>query len=421
MPEQTPTPPKTTKFTVQPAYLVGSTAILLVALFLTLFLLFQGSDDPTPQAAQQAAAVQPSSAKTPQQHAAEAATGPVHDDNLAHLYEETLGAPLEQLIRRVDFAILHSLIAQNYGPAHIELDEVSLHTYHGEPYLFQRQNIELNEKPQAFLLELKRELQKWAPEARMQGEKEKIFITLLGLKTHELSFPIPLGPLNQPQKQGKLSIVIDDMGRSLNFARQLSQLPYPVTFSILPQMPHSAQVADHAAQAGLDVMLHLPMEPKAYPKVRPGPGALFVRMSQREILDTLRADLDQMPRAVGVNNHMGSRFTSYPEGMDTVLRELKSQGLFFLDSLTSPTSVAIQTGRADGLVLYQRDIFLDNVRDRDAILRQLDKAQRVATRKGQAIAIGHPYPETLKALQDWAEIHNKAITMVPISALEPLR
>lgn len=155
------------------------------------------------------------------------------------------------------------------------------------------------------------------------------------------------------------------------------------------------------------MIVHFPMEPMGYPKVKPGDDALFVDMNAADIKNQIAKNLKIISEAIGVNNHMGSRFTANRPAMKVALEEFKKNGLFFLDSLTSTKSVGRSVAKSVGIPFYERDIFLDNVKDVTAITHQLKKSERVAMKKGYAIAIGHPYKETLMALRQWSkkEIH----------------
>jgi len=334
-------------------------------------------------------------------------------------FEETLGVPLLDRVKHIDYALLQSLFLTGYGPYQITLKEVRIERFHNESYQFQSLKIELDENPRRFLSSLKETLSKWAPEAALEESNGVFEITVMGRPTHHLHFkeaPPESAALNA---KGRLALVIDDLGQDLEFARELANLKIPVTFSILPQNPKSQDIAKLARESGRETLLHLPMEPQGYPKVNPGPGALFVNMLPEELKEVLEQDLAQIPSAVGVNNHMGSKFTQDPKAMRLVLDVLHKRGLFFLDSLTTPGSAASAEAGKIGLTLYKRSIFLDNVRDARAVMRRLRKAEDMAGQTGQAIAIGHPYPETLAALQEWVKQEHPKAKVVPLSALKP--
>lgn len=215
-----------------------------------------------------------------------------------------------------------------------------------------------------------------------------------------------------------LAVVIDDMGQSLVKARRLLQILGPdLTWSILPYSLKTSEVVQLAADNDLEYLLHVPMEPKGYPQVDPGPGSIFVDMSPEQIRAVLANNIEQVPGAVGANNHMGSRFTEDIQGMQTVLEEIQSHSLFFIDSLTSPRSKVKDISRELKLPVMFRDVFLDNVQDVDAIIEQLNKSERLARHRGSAVAIGHPYPETLTALAKWSKERDAGVKLVKLSQL----
>ena len=204
-----------------------------------------------------------------------------------------------------------------------------------------------------------------------------------------------------------------------NLSMLFTELPFPVTLAILPDRPRTRSVEAMAAEHGIEVILHQPMQPGSYPRVNPGPGALFVDMDAERVKATLAENLAQLPHVKGVNNHMGSTFTSNPEGMAAVMSVLKDKGLFFLDSVTSAVSAAPEAARKAGVPFYRRAVFLDNVRNVRTILGQLKTAERNAIKNGRAIAIGHPYGETLEALKLWARERDNRIDVVTLTELGP--
>lgn len=221
-----------------------------------------------------------------------------------------------------------------------------------------------------------------------------------------------------PQKAAPLplvALIIDDMGNALAPAERLAALKLPLTFSILPGSSQAKAVAHLAQARGLGVMLHLPMEPKGYPQQNPGPGALLCTMSQEKLLRVLREDLAKVPWAAGVNNHMGSSFSLHPRLLEPVLREIKKRGLFYLDSFTSADSQGLATAQALGLRTARRDVFLDHQIDRQAIDRQIERLLELARQRGHAVAIGHPHPETIKALERWAPRLHDQVRLVMVS------
>ncbi len=221
---------------------------------------------------------------------------------------------------------------------------------------------------------------------------------------------IPSGPL--------MSIIMDDLGRSTHVAETLNALSEPITFSILPGEARAVQVAEIAFAAGREVMLHVPMEPQGYPAVNPGSDALFVKYPNDEIRNRLNVFLSRIPHVTGANNHMGSRFTEDARALAPVMKSLQEKGLFFVDSRTTGNSRVSVTAEKFGVPTLSRDVFLDNVADVEAIVKEIRHLESQARRKGQAIGICHPYPETLEALKrELPKMRERGVTVVPISIL----
>lgn len=214
--------------------------------------------------------------------------------------------------------------------------------------------------------------------------------------------PAPRPALPSPDispKAARVSIVIDDLGPDVGIAKQFASLPFRVTFSVLPYQAHSREIAELAHLKGLEVILHLPMEP-LNPKENPGKGALLLSMSGDEIRSNIRAALDTSPYFDGVNNHMGSRMTRDAGTMKIVLRELKARDLFFLDSMTTGESKGWRVARELKMSTLKRDIFLDDNPAAWAIRSQIARLAKIAKVKGAALAIGHPREATLRSLMD---------------------
>jgi len=205
----------------------------------------------------------------------------------------------------------------------------------------------------------------------------------------------PLLPALQP---ARVAIIIDDVGYDGNLDALAAGIPFPLTFSILPGLDHSAESAVRLYNAGFEIMLHLPMEPDRYPEKNPGPGALYTFMTEEEIVGTLRDDLLSVPDARGVNNHMGSLFTLREDLLEVVFGELRRRGLYFIDSRTVSSSAAYTVARRLGVRSARRSVFLDNVEDEEAITDRLEELFETAARAHSAIGIGHHRETTLLVL-----------------------
>lgn len=194
-------------------------------------------------------------------------------------------------------------------------------------------------------------------------------------------------------------------------------LPGPVTLAFLPHTPYAAQLAHTAFDGGKEIMLHLPMDSAA---PRPlGPGGLGLRMEEERFLEILRDDLAAVPHISGVNNHMGSLLTLHAGRMGWLMAELGTHdGLYFVDSRTTPASVALDTARRYGIPGAARDVFLDHDRRPATIRLQLDRLLAKARAAGAAIGIGHPHPETLAVLEErLPALAREGVRLVPLSRL----
>lgn len=226
-------------------------------------------------------------------------------------------------------------------------------------------------------------------------------------------------PAAEPETPGRLSVAVifDDAGYNLRAAREVLALPRPVTISVLPDLPFSTPIAEEAARRGVEVILHLPVEPDN-PALDPGPGRITVDMSDEAIARTVESDFATVPGASGANNHMGSRGTADPRVMRAVLGVVKTRALFFVDSLTSSRSVAAETARAMGVPTAVRAVFLDNQDNDEYVRGQFHALIRAAQVHGQAIAIGHVGKVTARVLDEMLpEFDEAGIRFVPVSVL----
>ncbi|MEJ2656813.1 MAG: divergent polysaccharide deacetylase family protein [Desulfobacterales bacterium] len=216
-------------------------------------------------------------------------------------------------------------------------------------------------------------------------------------------FPIP-----KPRKQSvrasvpapRIAFIIDDIGSSISRANAFLSLKMPMTFAILPKLQYSNFLAKEIYEKGHEVMLHQPMEPYAQ-DIDPGPGALYVSYKDDEIEEIIQENLSQIPQASGVNNHMGSRFTSCSNKVVEALKIIKQKNLFFVDSLTRSHSQAYKLARRLNMKSAPRNVFLDNSPELSDIRRQLSHLKQHALKYGEAIGIGHPHLSTLMALYDF--------------------
>ncbi|MDD2352093.1 MAG: divergent polysaccharide deacetylase family protein [Candidatus Caldatribacteriota bacterium] len=197
----------------------------------------------------------------------------------------------------------------------------------------------------------------------------------------------------------KVAIIIDDLGYQMEIAERIMNLDYPITVSILPFLPYSSTVAQMAREKNKTVLLHLPMEPHNS-NVNPGKGAIFSTMKEEEIRNKMTANFLEIPDIDGINNHMGSKVTENREIMEIVLSEIKERNIFYVDSVTSPYTVGYELSREMGIKTAYRSVFLDNEQEIEYIRSQLQLLKNYAIKNGNAIAIGHPYCNTVDVLYE---------------------
>jgi len=223
---------------------------------------------------------------------------------------------------------------------------------------------------------------------------------------------VPFGDL---YSRPLIAIVIDDVGLDRPRSKRAWELPGPITLSFLPYAKDLRDQAKAARAHGNELMLHMPMEPMGH--ADPGPNALLTSLSESEIGHRVTTDLDSFDGYVGVNNHMGSRFTASKPDMEVVLRLLKARGLLFLDSRTTAQTVGETLAHELGVPTISRNVFLDDDEALAAVKHQLAETEEVARRQGFAVAIGHPHENTLKALGAWLPgLSAKGFALAPISA-----
>lgn len=211
--------------------------------------------------------------------------------------------------------------------------------------------------------------------------------------------PVPPKEAKAPEPAlPRLAIIIDDLGYAEpELVTRLVAQPVPFTVAVLPYQEHTKASAEIAHKAGKEVILHLPMEGRE--DKDPGPDALLDRLPEADLRARTRKALAEVPYIAGANNHMGSKLTADRPRMRTVLEEFKGRKLFFVDSRTTKDTVAYDVAKELGLPSASRKVFLDDSKDFEEIRKQWERAVGLAKKDGEAIAIGHIYPETVAALE----------------------
>ena len=217
----------------------------------------------------------------------------------------------------------------------------------------------------------------------------------------------------------RIAIVIDDVGVHVPNGWRVVELPGPLTLALMTYAKDLDKLAVESLAHGHELLLHIPMEPTDQ-TWDTGPNALRLDLDGQEFQRRLVWAFDRFDGYVGINNHMGSRFTEDSAAMARLMEQLEPRGLFFLDSLTSTRSKGEETAQAEGVPYMARDVFLDNVVDPEAVWSRLGELERIAFAHGFAIGIAHPKGATIQVLSEWIPtLAERGITLVPVSALLP--
>jgi uncharacterized protein len=228
--------------------------------------------------------------------------------------------------------------------------------------------------------------------------------------------PSAMAPGAGARPTARLALVLDDWGYQKAPVERLKTLGFPLTTSVLPNLPYSRAAAEASHAAGDEVILHCPMQ--SVLDVRREHNTLLTTMTRAQVLNILDADWASVPWAAGLNNHEGSKASADRALMDVVAGFLKGKGAFFLDSVTTPRSAIPAAARAAGIRWARRRVFLDDVISEPAIAKQFEEAEALALKNGSCIAIGHPHAQTLDVLQRLVPgLAARGITLVRVDAL----
>jgi uncharacterized protein len=219
-----------------------------------------------------------------------------------------------------------------------------------------------------------------------------------------------------PVTKGTIAIVLDDWGYNLSNLPVVEQIPYPLTLSVLPNLPYSLKVADALHERGFEIILHCPMEPLQ--KMNLEKNTILTTMDNQTIKTIIDNNLSTFPYIRGISNHMGSRVTEDNRTMQIIMSELKNKNLYFLDSFVTSKSVAESEAFRSGVLFVKRDIFLDNQSDAAYIRQQISKLMSQARQHGSAVGIGHDRKATLEVLrQVMPEVVKEGYRFVHLSEL----
>ncbi len=343
------------------------------------------------------------------------------------VYEEAYSVTSKfiQNIRKTDSLIYKSLY--DNGLTEKDITFTSVEPKHMDKYEWEFSELLIKAPEQELIVKILEtislELSKLKPTIKYaiksSSEDEiHIYIKIMDQYTHKINIiaikeEVPDINQNLPL----IAIIIDDMGLDRRLANSLTDLDIPICFAMLPDLPYTKRIAHTAMENGVELLLHLPMEPKNYPEVNPGDLALLINMEEDEIISYTNKMIKMVPGIVGVNNHMGSRFTENEEKTAIVLNEIKKHNLFFIDSRTATKSIAYKLSKEKGIQTNGRDIFLDNNTTIQEIKIQMEKLLSYARSTGSGIGIGHPYKETYQVIKEYVPKLQSEFRVVPVSKL----
>ncbi|MCQ2591476.1 MAG: divergent polysaccharide deacetylase family protein [Treponema sp.] len=229
-------------------------------------------------------------------------------------------------------------------------------------------------------------------------------------RTKDFGFP-------QAVNNAQLVFVFDDGGQNLNHLEKFFSISFPITIAVLPRLAHSRESAEKIRASGNELILHQPMQ-AVNSKVNPGPGAITPSMTEDEIISTLFQNINEIGPIAGMNNHEGSAITADAEKMSVVMRIASENGIYFLDSRTNVETTVPYVAGEMGYSYYERNVFLDNTKNRDDILNEIKKGLSIANKNGVAIMIGHIWsadilPELLNEI--YPELRQKGYTFSTVS------
>ena len=237
-------------------------------------------------------------------------------------------------------------------------------------------------------------------EKDLRKEERAVFFSFKNRIIYEISFlkkKYRRAALRVKGKGAKIAIVLDDFGYNANNLDVLYGINAPLTISVLPNLPYSKRIAEEAGAKNLEIMLHLPLEPRGERK-NIEKGTIMVDMPPKEVRAILTDALASVPGAKGVSNHMGSKATEDKDLMKVIFDELNRQHLYFMDNLTADDSVCIEVAAKSKIRIATRSVFLDNESDEGYIENQIRHTAEIAAKTGFAVGVGHDRPATVRVL-----------------------
>lgn len=216
-------------------------------------------------------------------------------------------------------------------------------------------------------------------------------------------------------KKPVIAIIIDDMGVDMIRSQKILKFDYPLTVSYLTYAPNLQSQINYARDTGKEILLHVPMQ-ALNDNYDYGGEYLSTDNSKTKNLEILNSQLNKATGYIGINNHMGSKFTSDESQLSAVIDEVKNRGIAFIDSKTTSQSKADKLAKEAGILYATRNIFIDDSNKEEDIMKSLIQLERSATKRGYAVAIAHPRSNTIKVMGSWLKtLSENGFELVPIS------
>jgi len=239
---------------------------------------------------------------------------------------------------------------------------------------------------------------------------------LLYLEAQQVKPPVKI-PVVSILKKARVAIIIDDVGYDRTIIQEIAKIPIPLTWAFLPYTPYEKECLQVAKANGIKIILHLPLE-SLHPLINPGPGVIKHNWSEAEIGQQLDRDLDTVPGAIGMNNHMGSLGTQDPHLMACLMKIIRQKKLFFIDSMTTAKSVAGKYALEYQVPFAKRRVFIDNSSDENSKKAALRELLGIALKEGTAIGIAHVKAGNATVIIEMLPEFIKAgVEFVPVSDL----
>ena len=307
---------------------------------------------------------------------------------LASLYFLKQAEDISELSKLVDMKVNNTLLQLGISDENIKINLSVEKKSKSARWVEFIKEIKTDKDREDIFKKIKSGLEEYPVRAQFPNDKKSILIYKGDILLNRISFFVPLTRM-------KAAIIIDDLGPNIEVIDNFMKLGIPLTFSIMPYEKHSISIAQKFALEKQVFFLHQPMQPENFPEVDPGQRALLLKMNEKEIKEMFEKNIAHVVGACGVNNHMGSAFTKDKDKMEQFLQCVKKKNLIFVDSYTSPGSVAYKRAVAMGIPCLRNEFFLDNKDDFKYIISQLEFFKNFVIKNGEGVAIGHVHKKNL--------------------------